>query len=86
MPLIVLTLLALFALAVLQYYWVGQVSEAARLSIQSSASTGATRVAEEFDRELARAYLDVYKRQTHGSHNWANIHERVWCGRFRLLE
>ena len=59
MPLIVLTLLALFALAVLQYYWVGQVSEAARLSIQSSASTGATRVAEEFDRELARAYLSL---------------------------
>lgn len=54
-----LALLALLALAVLQYYWVGQVSEAARLSIQSSASTGAAHVAEEFDRELARAYLSL---------------------------
>lgn len=59
MPLIMLALLALFALAVLQYYWVGQVSEAARLSIQSSASTGAARITEEFDREIARAYLSL---------------------------
>lgn len=59
MPFIGLALLALLALAVLQYYWVGQVSEAARLSIQSSASTGAARITEEFDRELARAYLSL---------------------------
>ncbi|HEU5089767.1 MAG TPA: hypothetical protein VFT99_20065, partial [Roseiflexaceae bacterium] len=50
-------LLALLGLAVLQYRWVGQVSESARERMQTAATVSAARFSEEFDRELARAYL-----------------------------
>jgi signal transduction histidine kinase len=50
---------ALIFLAVLQYLWVGQVSDSARERMQASASAAAARFSEEFDRELARAYLSL---------------------------
>jgi len=50
-------LVALIALAVLQYHWVGQVSAGERERRQANLTLGAARLGEDFDRELARAYL-----------------------------
>jgi signal transduction histidine kinase len=51
-------LLGLIALlATLQYRWLGQVSEAERERMQSTLRTGASEFAQDFDRELTRAYL-----------------------------
>jgi signal transduction histidine kinase len=57
MPILVAVLLALLLLASLQYYWVGQVSEGERERMRASLRAGATRFSEDFDHELARAYL-----------------------------
>lgn len=59
LPILGVALAALFSLAVLQYQWVGQVSESARERMQTSANAGAARFGEDFDRELARAYLSL---------------------------
>jgi signal transduction histidine kinase len=59
-PLIVVTaaLLGLIALlAVRQYRWLGQISEAERERLRAGLTTGATEFATDFDRELARAFL-----------------------------
>jgi signal transduction histidine kinase len=59
-PLIVVAaaLLGLIALlAVLQYRWLGQISEAERERLRAGLTTGATEFATDFDRELARAFL-----------------------------
>jgi len=57
LPLFAAALVALIALAVLQYYWVGQVSAGDRERRQANLTLGAARLGEDFDRELARAYL-----------------------------
>ncbi|HEX8456811.1 MAG TPA: HAMP domain-containing sensor histidine kinase [Pyrinomonadaceae bacterium] len=46
-------------LAALQYRWLGQVSAAERERMQATLSAGATRFAEDFDRELARVYFNL---------------------------
>src|SRR2546429_1757432 len=45
-------------LAALQYYWLGQVSEAATERLQTSLRAGATRFRQDFNREFIRAYLN----------------------------
>jgi signal transduction histidine kinase len=52
-------LILLLSLASLQYYWVGQVSAGERERMRASLLTGATRFSEDFDRELARIYLNL---------------------------
>ena len=44
-------------LAVLQWRWLGQISEAERAQRRASLSAGATEFAQDFDREITRAYL-----------------------------
>jgi signal transduction histidine kinase len=44
-------------LATFQYRWLGQVSQAERQRMQASLSKGAIEFAQDFDRELTRAYL-----------------------------
>ncbi len=56
-PLIIATLVALTLLATLQYHWVGQVSAGERERRQANLAISAQRMGEDFDRELARAYL-----------------------------
>lgn len=50
-------LLALIVLAVLQFYWVAQVSTGELARMQAHLRIGSERLQEDFDRELARAYL-----------------------------
>lgn len=50
-------LAALPVFAVLQYRWLGEVSDAERERLQASWRTGADRVAQDVDRELSRAFL-----------------------------
>src|SRR6185295_381812 len=45
-------------LAALQYYWLGQVSQAATERMQTSLREGATRFRQDFNREFIRAYLN----------------------------
>jgi signal transduction histidine kinase len=45
-------------LAALQYYWLGQVSEAATERLQISLRAGANRFRQDFNREFIRAYLN----------------------------
>ena len=60
-PPLALVTVALFGLivllAVLQYRWLGQISEAERAQRRATLSAGATEFAQDFDREITRAYL-----------------------------
>ncbi len=56
-PLTVAALVALTLLATLQYHWVGQISAGERERRQANLTLSAQRLGEDFDRELARAYL-----------------------------
>lgn len=58
--LILLTAMAVLLplLAALQYYWLGQVSEAASQRLQTSLRTSANRFRQDFNREFIRAYLN----------------------------
>ena len=47
-------------LAALQYYWLGQVSEAATERLQVSLRASATRFRQDFNREFIRAYLNFH--------------------------
>jgi signal transduction histidine kinase len=49
-------LVALALLATLQYRWVGQVGEAERARLQASARSRAEQLAQDFDREVTRAF------------------------------
>jgi len=49
-------LLALALLATLQYRWVGQVGEAERARLQATARSRAEQLAQDFDREVTRAF------------------------------
>ena len=44
-------------LAVLQYRWLGQISEAERAQRRATLAAGALEFAQDFDREVTRAYL-----------------------------
>src|SRR5918994_7379426 len=44
-------------LATLQYKWLGRISEAERERMKATLNTRATAFAQDFDRELTRAYL-----------------------------
>ena len=44
-------------LATLQYRWLGQISDAERDRMRASLGTRTTEFAQEFDREITRAYL-----------------------------
>lgn len=57
LPLMAAALAALVLLATLQYHWVGQLSAGEREQRQADLVLSATRLGEDFDRELARAYL-----------------------------
>jgi two-component system, OmpR family, sensor histidine kinase SenX3 len=55
---VAIALFALMALlAGLQYHWLGQISEAERERLKSVMTTGATEFAQDFDREIALAFL-----------------------------
>src|SRR6185312_12853812 len=49
-------LVALVLLATLQYRWVGQVGEAERARLQAGAHGRAEQLAQDFDREVTRAF------------------------------
>ena len=49
--------LLLIGLAVLQYRWVGQVSQAERERLKRALRTSADRIADDFDREIFRAFI-----------------------------
>ncbi|HKP73800.1 MAG TPA: HAMP domain-containing sensor histidine kinase [Pyrinomonadaceae bacterium] len=62
MPLLVLSaalVVLLVLLAALQYRWLGQVSDAERVRMQSTTSAGASRFSQDFDRELGRVYFGL---------------------------
>ena len=71
LPIVLAALLTLI-LAVLQYYWVGQVSQSAQERMQASLRAGAARFSEDFDRELARAYLSFQM-------DAATLRDRAWA-------
>jgi len=55
---VAIVLLGLIALlAALQYRWLGQISQAERERMRATLVTGANELAQDFDRELTRAYL-----------------------------
>jgi signal transduction histidine kinase len=60
-PLILIVTLALLALlpvlAILQYQWMGRISEAERERMQNNLRDGASKFTGDFDRELARAFF-----------------------------
>src|SRR5205814_4558669 len=57
LPLAVAALLIVVGgLAVLQYRWVGQVAEAERSRMQTGARTRVAQLAQDFDREITRAF------------------------------
>jgi hypothetical protein len=60
--LILLTVMSVLLplLAALQYYWLGQVSEAATQRLQVSLRASATRFRQDFNREFIRAYLNFH--------------------------
>ncbi|HEY7500208.1 MAG TPA: HAMP domain-containing sensor histidine kinase [Vicinamibacterales bacterium] len=58
LALVSLTLVGLIAvLAWLQYHWLGQISEAERAQRRATLAAGAQEFAQDFDREINRAYL-----------------------------
>ena len=63
--------LALLLLAALQSRWVAQVSAGERERMQANLRVGATRFSEDFDRELARAYLTFQM-------DAATVADRAW--------
>jgi signal transduction histidine kinase len=67
-PLILIVTLALFALlpvlAILQYQWMGRISEAARERMQTNLRDGASKFTQDFDREIARAFFSFQSSET----------------------
>ncbi len=58
LALVAAALLGLIALlAVLQYHWLGQISDAERTQRRTTLAAGALEFAQDFDREITRAYL-----------------------------
>jgi signal transduction histidine kinase len=77
MPLLLVALLALLLLGMLQFAWIEQLSAGTRERMQASVSTGAARISEEFDREVARTYLALQiDAATVRERRWSNYQER----------
>jgi signal transduction histidine kinase len=71
-------IIAIGGLAMLQYYWVDQVSVGERSRLQANVQLGAQRFSEDFDRELARAYLSLQMDATTFRDNaWWRYAQRV---------
>jgi signal transduction histidine kinase len=78
LPLLAAAFAALLALATLQYHWVGQVTAGERERRQANLSLGADRLREDFDRELARAYLALQMdAATLRDKNWSRYARRL---------
>jgi len=77
-------LVALVLLAALQYRWVGQVGEAERARLQASARSRAEQLAQDFDREVTRAFallqVDEDMLGADGGERYATRYER-WASR-----
>src|SRR5258705_13450914 len=77
-------LVALVLLAALQYRWVGQVGEAERARLQASARSRAEQLAQDFDREVTRAFallqIDEDMLGADGGERYATRYER-WASR-----
>jgi len=58
LALVILLSVLLAVLATLQYHWLGQVSDGERERMRAALHAGAVRFCEDFDRELARVYLN----------------------------
>jgi two-component system, OmpR family, sensor histidine kinase SenX3 len=77
LPILVVALLALLLLAMLQVIWINQLSQNAQERMQASASAGAARLSEDFDREVVRAYLDLQMDATAIRQNdWSSYRQR----------
>jgi signal transduction histidine kinase len=75
--LIAVLLAALATLATLQYYWLGEVSAGERERLTAIVRTGATRFSEDFDLELARAYLTLQMdAETLRTASWSSYAQR----------
>ena len=61
-------------LATLQYQWLGQVSAAERERMKANLATRATAFAQDFDREVTRAYLTFQVDPVHEGENLAGAH------------
>src|ERR1041385_2269089 len=75
---LVVVLLALLPLlAVLQYTWLGQVSEAERDRMQASLRSAATQFERDFDGEITRAYIGLQMDpETLRSGDWGTYADR----------
>ncbi len=71
LPILLAALLAMMLLASLQYHWVGQVSAGERERMQANLHAGALRFSEDFDREIARVYLNFQM-------DAATLRDRAW--------
>jgi signal transduction histidine kinase len=84
-------LVLLASVAVLQYRWLGEVSEAGRQRMESTLRARAEQFAEEFDREIARAFFWLQvNADAAGRKDWSRYAERYdrWLattGRPRLV-
>src|SRR2546421_11885997 len=78
MLVLVAALVALLPLlAVLQFRWLGEVSQAERERMQASLKTAVTNFTQDFDRELTRAYLNFQMdARTLRGHDWQTYARR----------
>jgi signal transduction histidine kinase len=82
--LVMVLLTLLTTLAGLQYYWLGEVSTGERERLQALVRTGAARFSEDFDLELARAYLTLQMdAETLSTQSWNRYAQRYdhWVAR-----
>lgn len=74
MTILVVALIALLPLlAVLQYRWLGQVSQGEKERMQASLRTSTTQFADEYDREMTRAFITF---QLDGNSDWSHLGTR----------
>src|SRR6185369_11184317 len=78
MLVLVAALIALLPLlAVLQFRWLGEVSQAERDRMQASLKTAVSNFSQDFDRELTRAYLNFQMdSRTERQRDWQNYARR----------
>ena len=72
----VLLMAVLAVLAVLQYRWLGQVSQAERQRMHETMTARAQSLANDIDREISRLYLTFQIRDSDGSQFEALVAER----------
>lgn len=74
----------LAVLATLQYRWIGEVSEAERERMRASARSAAAGVAEDFDREMTRAFRHFDPGAASDPAPWLAEHAKSWAGEARF--